>query len=285
MVEVSTFDARSSVAALLQAHQAERREPIEKSTNSGEAKPTQGVGVPESHAFRFASVTHASTFSVDLTATGKATSDVGEVLSGTFEELLGIFHGASKVGAQVEKALSSVADLIDRASEGADVVGVQVRVASVVRTFGAEGGNGATFGSVSSFAIEVGLVRGDRVNAEDVAVLGFEGEKCDLSVEQRRTGVANAIYRVQDNTLFGDELAAAEGQNKAQAEALQIAIERLRLVQDALAAFRKGDTRALEDVERLFRSGTLDAGAVRAISQGRGSDEAVVPGSGVVGLR
>ena len=57
----------------------------------------------------------------------------------------------------------------------------------------------------------------------------------------------------------------------------------MRLVQDALGAYRKGDTRALEEVEKFFRSGTLDAGAVRAISDVRGNNQTVFfPGSGVV---
>ena len=55
-------------------------------------------------------------------------------------------------------------------------------------------------------------------------------------------------------------------------------------MQDALIDYRNGDTRALEAVERFFRSGTLDAGAVRAISDVRGPRETVFPGSGVIKL-
>ena len=56
------------------------------------------------------------------------------------------------------------------------------------------------------------------------------------------------------------------------------------LVQDALKSYRNGDTRALEEVEKFFRAGTLDAGAVRAISDVRGTSQTVVPGAGVFSL-
>jgi hypothetical protein len=55
-------------------------------------------------------------------------------LSGTFEELLEIFHGQGKAGAALETALKSVSALIEAAAGDSDVVGVQLRVASVIRT-------------------------------------------------------------------------------------------------------------------------------------------------------
>jgi len=198
--------------------------------------------------------------------------------------LLEIFHGNGKASEALENALSSVSDLIHAAGEDADVLGVQLRVTSVVRSFGAENGEDAAFGSVTGFAIEVGLVRGDRVSAEDTRLVGLAGDLIDLNVAQRRTGIVNGVYQIQDKVPFSDEVAAFQGQNRAQVEALRNALDRLTLVQDALKSYRNGDTRALEEVEKFFRSGTLDAGAVRAISDVRGTSQTLVPGAGVFNL-
>ncbi|MBL6597951.1 MAG: hypothetical protein ISP41_03600, partial [Alphaproteobacteria bacterium] len=238
----------------------------------------------QGQSFRLASRTEASVFAVDLRATGRETEGVGEALSGTFEELLEIFHGNGKASEALENALSSVSDLIDAAGEDADVLGVQLRVTSVVRSFGAENGEDAAFGSVTGFAIEVGLVRGDRVSAEDTRLVGLAGDLIDLNVAQRRTGIVNGVYQIQDKVPFSDEVAAFQGQNRAQVEALRNALDRLTLVQDALKSYRNGDTRALEEVEKFFRSGTLDAGAVRAISDVRGTSQTLVPGAGIFNL-
>lgn len=287
MVEISAFNARASISAVLQANRVLPPESAPSTDRSPSDAPKPGIpqgNLSEGQAFRLASRTEASVFAVDLRASGRETEGIGAALSGTFEELLEVFHGAGKASEALETALASVADLIDAAGEDTDVLGVQLRVASVVRSFGAENGEDAVFGSVTGFAIEVGLVRGERVNAEDTRLVGLAGDLIDLTVEQRRTGIVDGVYRIQDRAPFSDDLAAFQGQNKAQIEALRNALDRLALVQDALKSYRNGDTRALEEVERFFRAGTLDAGAVRAISDVRGTSQTVVPGAGVFSL-
>lgn len=278
MIEISAFNAQASVSTLLQAN----RVAAPGASSSSPAPVGKPVAPPAIQSFRLASHTEAAIFALDLTAVGNGREDVNDALAGTFKELLEIFHGRGKAGEALETALSSVSGLIDAAAEGADVTGVQLRLTSVVRSFGAEDGDEAAYGSVTGFAIEVGLVRGSRVNAEDAQLVGLGGERVDLSVEQRRTGIVDGLYRIQDEAPFGEEVARLRGENKAQVEALRNALDRLRLVQDALSAYRNGDTRALEEVEKFFRSGTLDAGAVRAISDVRGTNQTVVPGAGVV---
>jgi hypothetical protein len=278
MIEINTFDARASVSSLLQAN----RSGATNTSPSSQAKAEKSVSPPATQSFRLASRTETSLFAVDLTAIGDGRKDVAGALSGSLEELLEIFHGRGKAGEALETALSSVSDLVDAAAGDSDVVGIQIRLASVVRSFGAENGDEASYGSVTGFAIEVGLIRAGRVSAEDVELVGLAGEHLELNVEQRRTGVVDGVYRIQDKAPFGEALAKVRGENKAQVEALQNALDRLRLVQDALSDYRNGDTRALEGVEKLFRSGTLDAGAVRAISDVRGPGQTVVPGSGVI---
>jgi hypothetical protein len=286
MVEISAFNARASVTAVLQAN---RVSPPDGETSANKIVSDGNTAdisssFSQGQSFRLASRTEASVFAVDLRATGRETEGVGEALSGTFEELLEIFHGNGKASEALENALSSVSDLIDAAGEDADVLGVQLRVTSVVRSFGAENGEDAAFGSVTGFAIEVGLVRGDRVSAEDTRLVGLAGDLIDLNVAQRRTGTVNGVYQIQDKVPFSDEVAAFQGQNRAQVEALRNALDRLTLVQDALKSYRNGDTRALEEVEKFFRSGTLDAGAVRAISDVRGTSQTLVPGAGIFNL-
>jgi len=282
MVEISAFNAHASVSAVLQANRVappDGTTSLAKSVSDGKI-----ADLSQGQSFRLASRTEAPVFVVDLRSSGRETEAVGEALSSTLEELLEIFHGAAKASEALENALSSVSDLIDAAAADADVLGLQLRVASVVRSFGAENGEDAVFGGVTGFAIEVGLVRGERVSAEDTRLVGLAGDPLDLTVGQRRIGIVDGVYQIQDKASFSDELAAFQGQNKAQLEALRNALDRLALVQDALKAYRNGDTRALEEVEQFFRAGTLDAGAVRAISDVRGTSQTVVPGAGVFSL-
>lgn len=278
MIEIGAFNAQSSVSTLLRATRVAAPEP----STSSLAPASKAVPPATTHSYRLASQTEASIFDLDLAAVGDGREDIGAALAGVFEEFLEIFHGRGKAGEALESALSSVSHLIDAAAEGADVVGVQLRLTSVVRSFGVENGAEAAYGSVTGFAIEVGLVRGRHVSTEDVQLLGLGGERLELSSDQRRTGIVDGLYRIEDEAPFSAEIASLRGENKAQVEALRNALDRLRLVQDALSAYRRGDDRALEEVEKFFRSGTLDAGAVRAISDVRGTNQTVVPGSGVI---
>ncbi|MDG2285677.1 MAG: hypothetical protein P8N43_09130 [Alphaproteobacteria bacterium] len=284
MIEPSAFNAHTSVSALLIANRSEAPETGRPRKSNDQTKLDVPPQLSGSDNFRIASRTEISNFALDLTDVGSGRDDIGNALSGTFEELLEIFHGRGNAGAALETALESVSALIETAAGDSDVVGVQLGVASVIRNFGAENGDGAVFGSVTGFAIEVGLVRGEHVSAQDVQLVGLGGEKVDLSVEQRRTGIVDGLYRIQDKVPFGEELETLRSENKAQVEALRNALDRLRLVQNALSDYRNGDTRALEEVEKFFRSGTLDAGAVRAISDVRGTSQTVFPGVGVLSL-
>lgn len=284
MIEPSVFNAHTSVSALLIANRSEAPETGRPRKSNDQTKLDVPPRLSGSDNFRIASRTEISNFALDLTDVGSGRDDIGNALSGTFEELLEIFHGRGNAGAALETALESVSALIKTAAGDSDVVGVQLRVASVIRNFGAENGDGAVFGSVTGFAIEVGLVRGEHVGAQDVQLVGLGGEKVDLSVEQRRTGIVDGLYRIQDKVPFGEELETLRSENKAQVEALRNALDRLRLVQNALSDYRDGDTRALEEVEKFFRSGTLDAGAVRAISDVRGTSQTVFLGVGVLSL-
>jgi hypothetical protein len=117
---------------------------------------------PVSQSYRLASRAEDSVFAVELTEVGKGREDIPASLSASFAELLEIFHGQGQPGEALADAVSSASALIDAAVAGGDVVGVQLNLARVVCNFGVEDS------SVTGFAIEVGLVRPGRGNAEDV---------------------------------------------------------------------------------------------------------------------
>lgn len=286
MSEISGFNASARISALLEANRVTG--PDVKTVPSAVPKTStfQSYQLPPPRPFRLASDPGPATFSVDLVALGGDADEIRSALAGQLEKIFEVFQGRGKSDSAVGQALSSASDLIDAAASGKSdaPLSFQIRLANVTRLFGdGKDGDPAT-GGVSAFAVEIGLARSGRVDAQEVRVTGVGGEAIDLTAEQRQTGVSGGVYRIQDEALSSPELEAARGADKAQVEAIQLAFDRLRLVRDALASYRHGDTRALEEVERFFRSGTLDAGAVRAISDVRGTSETVIPGSGVIGL-
>ena len=117
-------------------------------------------------------------------------------------------------------------------------------------------------------------MRDGKVAAEDVELLSFEGKKLPLTDGQKQTGIVTGRFVLDDPAAVS---------NKAQATAADQALERLKLVSDALAAFRRGDLGPLQNIENLFRGGTLDAESVRALSSAKDvTKSAVFPGSGIL---
>ena len=76
---------------------------------------------------------------------------------------------------------------------------MQIRLASVEQFVGARDENGFAAARVSQFAVEIGVVTADRIEAENVGLLDFSGQRLDLSVEQRRTGVVSGVFALEDS--------------------------------------------------------------------------------------
>ncbi|WP_323798291.1 hypothetical protein [Nisaea sp.] len=213
-------------------------------------------------------------FSASISDGDRTTAGLQELLGGELEKLFGALDRKNDPDGSVSRALDSLKDLLGKAGEDPSVSGFQIRISSVSQQLRTDDGGGDVFSSISQLSIEVGLVRDGKIAAEDVALLSFEGKKLPLTDAQKQTGIVTGRFVLDD---------PATASNSTQATAADQALERLKLVSDALAAFRRGDLGPLQNIESLFRSGTLDAESVRALSSAKDvTKSAVFPGSGIL---
>lgn len=215
-------------------------------------------------------------FSASISDSDRTTTGLQELLGGELEKLFGALDRKNDPDGAVSRALDSLKDLLGKAGEDSSVSGFQIRISSVSQQLRTDDGGGDVFSSVSQLSIEVGLVRDGKVAAEDLELLSFEGKKLPLTDAQKQTGIVTGRFVLDD---------PAASPNKSQETAADQALERLKLVSDALAAFRRGDLGPLQNIEGLFRSGTLDAESVRALSSAKDvTKSAVFPGSGILDI-
>ncbi len=239
-----------------------------------------GPPPPGASDFRLASATRATAFELDLTSVG-GSSEIRERVFGGLADVFGAFLEENDLNPVLEDAIENVVDLLTAAEESdADFVGVQIRLASVEQFVGARDENGFAAARVSQFAVEIGVVTADRVEAQNVGLLDFSGQRLDLSVEQRRTGVVSGVYALED----GAPTEGREGQ--ARLDAVREALDRLQAVNDALSAFQRGEEGALDRLESLFRGG---GGALADAQEALGRfprretpDQVLIPGAGIL---
>lgn len=219
----------------------------------------------------------ANLFSASISDSDRTASGLRKLLGDELERLFGALDRKTNPDDAVTRALDTLKDLLGKAADNASVSGFQIRISTVsqqLRTTdvrgadvrGADGG-GTVFSSISQLSIEVGLVRDGKVAAGDVELLSFEGKALSLTDDQKQTGIVNGQFVLDD---------PGTSVNTAQKMAADQALERLKLVGDALAAFRRGDLGPLQTIENLFRSGTLDAESVRALSSARDVTQSAV---------
>ncbi|MDM7947839.1 MAG: hypothetical protein QUV20_16045 [Oceanibaculum nanhaiense] len=147
----------------------------------------------------------------------------------------------SEANAAIDKTLSSLSGLIDKAASDSSVDGFDIRLAQVATQYNA---GGSSLASILGIGIEAGLSRGGKVSAEDSRVMDVAGAAVPLTKKELSAGFEQARYVRNDSTLGG----ASNGD-----ERLQKAMDQLRETQDALNRFRKGDTGALKPLlERLM---------------------------------
>ncbi|WP_156901394.1 hypothetical protein [Nisaea denitrificans] len=256
----------SSLSSLTKLQVAQPRvvgqEATSKSSASSSSSPT----------YRTAE-TGNNLFSASISDGDRTTAGLQELLGGELEKLFGALDRKNDPDGSVSRALDSLKDLLGKAGEDSSVSGFQIRISSVSQQLRTDDGGGDVFSSVSQLSIEVGLVRDGKVAAEDVELLSFEGKKLPLTDTQKQTGIITGRFVLDDPATS----------SKAQETAADQALERLKLVSDALAAFRRGDLGPLQNIESLFRGGTLDAESVRALSSAKDvTKSAVFPGSGIL---
>ena len=247
--------------------------------------PASGARTGDTDPFKpvpFRPASAAQAIQIDIKLTGTANRDQIEAqVSTQLKTVLEIFHGKGKADDELAAALASTRQLLDAAAATDTPFSVQIRVAGLFRSFGETGPDGfEAAGSITQLGLEVGVARDGKVAAEDVRLLEVSGKPVDLDAAQRRTGVATGLYARQE------ESARPATGNESRLEAVRAALDRIRLVQDALVAYRRGDNSKLREVERLFSAGSPGSTASEALAGGgTPATGAVFPGVGVIGLR
>ena len=159
----------------------------------------------------------------------------------------------SEANAAIDKTLSSLSGLIDKAANDSTIDGFDIRLAQVATQYSA---GGASLASILGIGVEAGLSRGGKVSVEDTGVADVAGDVVPLTDKELSAGFAEARYTRSDSTL-GRSYGDAAGD-----ERLQKALDQLRETQDALDRFRKGETGALKPLlERLMGKSGLDLSA------------------------
>lgn len=150
----------------------------------------------------------------------------------------------SEANAAIDKTLSSLSSLIDKAASDSSVDGFDIRLAQVSTQYSA---GGSSLASILGIGIEAGLSRDGKVSAEDSRVMDVAGAAVPLTKKELSAGFEQARYVRNDSTLGGASNGAIGD------ERLQKAMDQLRETQDALNRFRKGETSALKPLlERLM---------------------------------
>lgn len=179
--------------------------------------------------------------------------DPGAIRAQLREQLSSFFsvfyRRESEANAAIDKTLSSLSGLIDKAVSDSSVDGFDIRLSQVATQYSA-GDN--TFASILGIGIEAGLSRDGKVAVQDTKVTDVAGNEVPLTEKELSAGFKDGRYTRTDSTLGG----AAGGASSN--ERLQKAMDQLRETQDALARFRKGDAGALRPLlERVLNGAGL----------------------------
>lgn len=188
------------------------------------------------------------------------------------EAVASAFSSREGVTAIVDRVLGQISETLDEAEAKGEEVAVQLRIASLDVSL-ADGAGGSTFASIRQFALEVGVARDGKVAAEDTRILATDGASLGLSQQQVRTGLTSGNYTRVDTGSTDGKLSDAARERLAAARS---GLERVKAVQDALAAFRGGNEVPLRD---LFEgTGSGGSGDSRSLGQ-------VFPGIGALSFR
>lgn len=150
----------------------------------------------------------------------------------------------SEANAAIDKTLSSLSGLIDKAASDSTIDGFDIRLAQVATQYSA---GGSSLASILGIGVEAGLSRDGKVSVDDTKVTDVAGDAVPLTDKELSAGFAQARYTRNDSTL-GSASGGAVGD-----ERLQKVLDQLRETQDALNRFRQGETGALKPLlERLM---------------------------------
>ncbi|WPZ35619.1 hypothetical protein T8K17_05620 [Thalassobaculum sp. OXR-137] len=182
------------------------------------------------------------------------------------EAVASAFASGDGVTAIVDRVIGEISQTLDSAEAKGEQVAVQFRIAALDVSV-ADGGS--AFASIRQFALEVGVARDGRVAAEDTRVLATDGRSLGLSQEQVRAGLTTGTFARTDTASSDGNLSEAARERLAAARS---GLERVKAVQDALAAFRSGDETPLRDLfEGRGLGGSGDAGSLGQVFPGIGA--------------
>ena len=184
------------------------------------------------------------------------------------EAVASAFSSREGVTAIVDRVFGEVSKTLDEAEAKGEEVAVQLRIAALDVSV-ADGAGGSAFASIRQFALEVGVARGGKVAAEDTRVLATDGRSLGLSQGQIRAGLTSGTYKRVDTGSTDSNLSEAARERLAAARS---GLERVKAVQDALAAFRLGDEVPLRDLfEGRGGSAAVDSGSLGQVFPGIGA--------------
>ncbi|WP_207478934.1 hypothetical protein [Arenibaculum pallidiluteum] len=219
---------------------ARSQAPTAKAGRAAGAEPAAAQAAPDG-ATRPAGT---GAIQLDLPKEGRTAESVGAALRSRIEGVLGVLYkDPDALRPVVDRAMEALGENVRKAAE-AGVDSVQLRIGSLRTEFGAA----AAF---DQMVVEVGLVRGGRVSAEDTSVLGFDGGRIELAAEDTARGLAAGRY------ARTSPLPAAPAESD-EVKTLRAVLDRLRAGQEAVAASWRGD-----DAGRAFPDPFAGAGTVR----------------------
>lgn len=186
-----------------------------------------------------------------LTVEPDGRDDIGfqDRLRHKIEAVFGAIQSGGALTASVGRALEAIREPLDAAKASGEAFFLQIRAVSVEVSFAENTETGGAFASYRQIGIEISIARAREVDAGDVRILSLEGRSLSLTFEETRAGFTSGRYR----TLV------TGGQPRDQAardrlEAAQTGLARVKAVQDALNAYRKGD---IDPLNALIDNGRL----------------------------
>lgn len=186
-----------------------------------------------------------------LTVEPDGRDDIGfqDRLRHKIEAVFGAVQSGDALTDSVARALEAIREPLDAVKTSGEAFFVQIRAVSAEVSFAENAETSGAFASYRQIGIEIGVARAQVVNAGDVRVLDLEGRSLSLTLEETQAGFTSGRYRTL--VTGGQELDQAA---RDRLEAAQTGLARVKAVQDALNAYRKGD---IDPLNTLIENGRL----------------------------
>ncbi|MBU2091321.1 MAG: hypothetical protein KKB63_12240 [Alphaproteobacteria bacterium] len=174
-----------------------------------------------------------------------------EAIRSQLRETLSVYFNVfykkeSDAKAAIDKTMSSMEGLVDKAVSDDSVESFDFRLAQVSTSYGDSGGS---FASIFGIGLEAGLVRDGKVTVDDTKLADLNGAEIKLKTSQLAAGFRDARYNREENPQ--NSIADIMLDKR-----MQSAIDQLRQTQQALTDFRNGNSSALTPLIDRFLQGS-----------------------------